>query len=91
MITREFTGSIVGKDGATIYERVSGTIYVDTSGTLYSWEGVLDVQSGETPWLFEGFVQTDDGGRGECFGTRCSPPDTVIQFTGSGPAPFDIP
>ena len=89
-MTFDFSGRIISADGEVIYQRVSGTIYVWPDK---SWEGELTIESGEPPSMFKGFVVTDEGGKAELFATDIIPVSNTItiEFSGTGPPPFDYP
>lgn len=83
-------GQIVGADGSVIFKEVLGNFFLHSRNYDIEWSGVVDVLSGEMPYLFEGTFVTEDGRRGNLFATEYKFGDTTISVDGSCEPPFDF-
>ncbi len=82
--TVHFTGRVVSGDDV-VFSRVNGHYVITQRGAFKSWGGVLIIESGEPPSLFNGSIVTDDGRKGKAFGTEMSFFSNEVTFCGSGP------
>ena len=76
-------------DGEIAYKRVSGAYQWRTGQGLSSWDGHLEIESGEIPRLGTYNLHFDSGKVGKIIITRISQSSgnapTLIMFQGSGP------